>query len=128
MNALTANRSSSAVVLCYHSVAPAGPPFFTVSPDLLERHLGVLRRRGWATGGLDGLRDLAAGRPPDRPTAFLTFDDGYVDNHEHALPILATTAPPRRCSSCRDTSSTAPISTGPSSSPTGAGGPGCSGR
>jgi peptidoglycan/xylan/chitin deacetylase (PgdA/CDA1 family) len=81
------NRSSGAVFLCYHSVAPAGPRYLTVSAELFERQLALLRRRGLRGGGLAALDELAAGRRIE-PTAFLTFDDGFRDNHETVLPLL----------------------------------------
>jgi len=31
---------------------------------------------------------LRAGAPFDRPTALLTFDDGFVDHYEHVFPLL----------------------------------------
>ena len=82
------NRSGTAVFLCYHSIAAAGPPFITVSPETLECQLEDLRRRGFVAGRLAAVPELAAGRRPERPQAFLTFDDGYVDNFETAFPIL----------------------------------------
>lgn len=81
------NRSSGAVFLCYHSVAPAGPRYLTVSAELFERQLALLRRRGLRGGGLAVLDELAAGRRIE-PTVFLTFDDGFRDNHETVLPLL----------------------------------------
>jgi peptidoglycan/xylan/chitin deacetylase (PgdA/CDA1 family) len=81
------NRSSGAVFLCYHSVAPAGPRYLTVSAELFERQLALLRRRGLRGGGLGALDELAAGRRIE-PTVFLTFDDGFRDNHETVLPLL----------------------------------------
>lgn len=81
------NRSGSAVFLCYHSVAPAGPRYLTVSAELFEHQLELIGRRGLRTGGLDDLTALAAGRPLP-PTAFLTFDDGFRDNYETVLPLL----------------------------------------
>jgi peptidoglycan/xylan/chitin deacetylase (PgdA/CDA1 family) len=81
------NRTGRAVFLCYHSVHPDGPPYISVTPEAFEEHLDALRRLGFKAGGeadLDGLRD---GRASDA-LAFLTFDDGYVDNHELAFPRL----------------------------------------
>ena len=81
------NRSSAATFLCYHSIAPEGPRYLTISADLFERQVAALRRRQIACEGLAGLDELVAGRPPRR-RAFLTFDDGFRDNFETALPIL----------------------------------------
>lgn len=81
------NRSSAAAFLCYHSIAPAGPRYLTISAELFERQLATLRRRGFRGGDLAALEELAAGRSSGR-TAFLTFDDGFRDNFETALPLL----------------------------------------
>jgi peptidoglycan/xylan/chitin deacetylase (PgdA/CDA1 family) len=81
------NRSGGAVFLCYHSIANAGPRYLTISADLFERQLATLRDRGLRGGDLATLGELAAGRPIP-PTAFLTFDDGFRDNFETALPLL----------------------------------------
>jgi len=82
------NRGRSAVFLCYHSIAPEGPRWLTVSRELFEAQLDELARRGFASGGLAELEALAAGQRLARPTAFLTFDDGFLDNHETVAPLL----------------------------------------
>lgn len=81
------NRAGGAVFLCYHSVAPEGPRYLTIPADLFERQLALLRRRGMRGGDLVALEQLAAGRGAGS-TAFLTFDDGFRDNHETVLPLL----------------------------------------
>lgn len=84
---LLRNRAARATFLCYHSVAAEGPRYLTISAELFERQLALLRRRGIRGGGLRSLAAAATGEL-DRPTAFLTFDDGFRDNFETALPLL----------------------------------------
>lgn len=82
------NRGKHAVFLCYHSIADHGPPFVSVAGDAFERQLALLRRLGFESGSLDDLAALARGERPRARLAFLTFDDGYLDNHEVARPLL----------------------------------------
>lgn len=73
------------VVLCYHSVSPS-PSYLSLSPELFGAHLDWLRERC----SVVSLSDLAAGPHSERrPRVAITFDDGYADNHSHALPLLA---------------------------------------
>ncbi|MER5733925.1 polysaccharide deacetylase family protein [Streptomyces sp. NPDC002138] len=84
--------SGSPWVLMYHSVTgftdPAEDPYgITVTPDALEAQLRWLRARGLrgvSVGEL--LRARAAGRAAG--LVGLTFDDGYTDFLDDALPLL----------------------------------------
>src|SRR5262249_5174827 len=72
-------------VLCYHKVAPNRHDRFAVTPEQLDAQLKYLVRAGFQ---FIGVRDLLSAAPlPERPL-LLSFDDGYVDNLEHAQPIL----------------------------------------
>jgi peptidoglycan/xylan/chitin deacetylase (PgdA/CDA1 family) len=72
------------VVLCYHSVNPARS-YLSLSPELFDRHLEWLQQHCT----LVSLGDLTAGRvQAPGPQVAITFDDGYADNHIHALPRL----------------------------------------
>lgn len=82
------NRSSDAMFLCYHSVNVEGPRWLTVPPSTFRRQLAGLRARGYRAGGPADLGAMTDGRRPDRPLCFLTFDDGFRDNYEQALPVL----------------------------------------
>ncbi|MBA2806276.1 polysaccharide deacetylase family protein [Streptomyces sp. KM273126] len=73
----------------YHSVGDTSddPYRLTVSPDRLARQLGWLRRRGLR--GVS-MADLLAARTrgKGRNLVGLTFDDGYADFVDLALPLL----------------------------------------
>jgi peptidoglycan/xylan/chitin deacetylase (PgdA/CDA1 family) len=78
------------LVLMYHSVAPYehDPYLVTVHPARFEQQLRWLHRRGLRG---TSMRELLAARwaGTDRGLVGLTFDDGYADFGEHALPALA---------------------------------------
>jgi len=72
-------------VLCYHEIHPDQSNRFTVTPKQLDAQLSYLARSRF---NFIHARDLLSGNPlPERPL-LLTFDDGYVDNLEHAQPVL----------------------------------------
>ncbi|MBU7599835.1 polysaccharide deacetylase family protein [Streptomyces sp. P38-E01] len=76
-------------ILMYHSVAlTAQDPYqITVSPHRLDQQLHWLARSG-LTGV--SVRELLRARAAGRGSGLvgLTFDDGYADFVEHALPLL----------------------------------------
>lgn len=83
-------RTVTPPVFMYHSINPlTGPdPYrLRVAPSRLDRHLRLLSRlglRGVSLGEL--LRAREQGRA--RGLVGLTFDDGYTDFLDHAVPLL----------------------------------------
>ncbi|CQR63984.1 polysaccharide deacetylase family protein [Streptomyces leeuwenhoekii] len=73
----------------YHSVGDCSddPYRITVTPGRLDAQLGWLRRRGLRGVSLGELL-AARARGEGRDLVGLTFDDGYADFVEHALPVL----------------------------------------
>ena len=63
----------------------------SVPPELFEQHLAYLKEQGYQTISFEDLTNaLALGRPlpPDAKPIIITFDDGYLDNYQNALPLL----------------------------------------
>ena len=88
------------VILMLHHVRPwrpATPGFqpnlgLEITPDFLDAALQTIRRSGFEFVTMDeGLRRLKEG---GAPFATLTFDDGYRDLRDFALPILERHAAP----------------------------------
>jgi peptidoglycan/xylan/chitin deacetylase (PgdA/CDA1 family) len=76
-------------VLMYHSVGgplPERLADLSVPPSLLDEQLAALRAEGYA---LLGLTDALVARDRGERVVALTFDDGYLDFLETAVPILA---------------------------------------
>jgi peptidoglycan/xylan/chitin deacetylase (PgdA/CDA1 family) len=79
-------------VLTFHRVAPPNAPGFDpdvndTTPEAFDRQVGLLKRYFTLidTAALEVHR--TGGPLPPNP-AMITFDDGYRDNHDQALPIL----------------------------------------
>ncbi len=73
-------------VYYYHRVGafrPGAPPKMNVDPVAFREHVDVIARRAQAVS----LDALVAG-PAPRGAVAVTFDDGYKDLLEHALPLL----------------------------------------
>lgn len=81
------------VVLMFHHVRPWGGAGFApnrlleITPQFLDTAIETLRDEGFDIVGLDQAVERL-GRPGAKPFAVLSFDDGYRDNLEHALPVL----------------------------------------
>jgi peptidoglycan/xylan/chitin deacetylase (PgdA/CDA1 family) len=75
-------------VLTYHSVDGSGSPVSTAPRDF-ERQMAFLARTGYRTIGLGEAAALVRAREPlPERRLLISFDDGYRNNLETALPIL----------------------------------------
>ena len=85
-------RRPRILVLAYHRVTPDASPWTyperCVSTATFEKQLLALRRvyDFISLDELDAI--LASEKPLERHVALVTFDDGYRDVYEQALPIL----------------------------------------
>jgi peptidoglycan/xylan/chitin deacetylase (PgdA/CDA1 family) len=87
--------SHTPLVVGYHRVvedfafsAKTSIPSLLVSRSMLERHLDWIGHR-YRFVDLDELGALLeSGHPIQKPVAAVTFDDGYRDFYDHALPVL----------------------------------------
>jgi peptidoglycan/xylan/chitin deacetylase (PgdA/CDA1 family) len=95
-------RRPALVVLTYHRIAVPGnasnpyyDPVISATPDAFETHIRFLSTQ-FHILSLEALLEITAAKAmsakvsPDagKPIALVTFDDGYRDNCETALPIL----------------------------------------
>jgi len=85
---MAAATDSTPWIAMYHSVGDCSedPYRVTVTPDRLDRQLSWLSRRGLRGVSVSAL--LAA--PTRGGLVGLTFDDGYADFLDHALPVLTS--------------------------------------
>ncbi len=83
------NGSRVLRVLMYHKVndRPGNP--LTVSVGRFEEQMGVLGELGYRVVDLDAVLDhFVDGAPLPTNSVLITFDDGYRDNLENAVPVL----------------------------------------
>lgn len=76
----SAYASGPVPVLMYHSIG--GTDRLAVRPEVFAEQLAYLKDNGYTP-----LPFGSWTRPAERPVV-ITFDDGYADFHEHALPLL----------------------------------------
>lgn len=88
-------RAGSLLVLMYHRVLPKESPArvteqpgMYVSPEALDLHLCEVKRRFELVHLGDWLLRAKKGSPLPKLACAVTFDDGWRDNHEFALPVL----------------------------------------
>ena len=85
---LTSTRPRRFLVLCYHRVNDDAHPFFTGTPVALFRKQMEALRRHFTVLPLTELGERARLRDLPRNGVAVTFDDGYRDNYQNALPVL----------------------------------------
>ncbi len=76
-------------ILLFHRVLPVTDPLFPLELDAqrFDRLMGLVARSFRVLRLADAVNHLAHGTLPERALC-ITFDDGYADNHDIALPIL----------------------------------------
>jgi len=89
LSLLSGGGRRAPAILIYHRVLPQPDPLFPgeVHREQFDRQLGWLKSRFNVLPLLDAVQLAAQGRLPPR-SACITFDDGYADNAEVALPVL----------------------------------------
>lgn len=79
-------------ILMYHQVIPQSSPVFrkyAITPRAFAQQMAWLARAGYSTINLDMLLAYRRGQLEiRRRPVIITFDDGYRDLFEHAVPIL----------------------------------------
>lgn len=80
-------RTRGCAVLLYHRVGPPSDPFPNLDVDVFNAQMA------WLTSNCnviapEELRARAEWGSSNRPNVLVTFDDGYRDYFDHALPIL----------------------------------------
>ena len=84
------------VVLAYHrvgdrSATPFDPGMVSADADALETQIRHFQKRHRIVGLDEALEIASQRRAPRGAAILLTFDDGYLDNYEVALPVLKAT-------------------------------------
>jgi peptidoglycan/xylan/chitin deacetylase (PgdA/CDA1 family) len=90
VGAVNGNGARSLVVLMYHKVndLPGNP--ITIPVSLFDEQMAQLRELDYTVVDLDAvLAHYTDGKALPRRAVLITFDDGYRDNLENALPVLA---------------------------------------
>ena len=87
---LVANGDTALRVLMYHKVNDIPDNPTTVPVARFDEQLSIVRELGYQVVGLDAVLDhYTQGVPLPQKAVLITFDDGYRDILENALPVLA---------------------------------------
>lgn len=92
MSLQTARNTRPIPILVYHQIAaapPKGAPFrgLYVAPAAFARQMRWLARLGWRGLSMTALQPYLRGERQGRVLG-ITFDDGYLNNLQHAAPVL----------------------------------------
>jgi len=89
IGAANGRRERTLRVLMYHKVNDVDGNPVTVAPALFDEQMAQLRELGYRAVSLDDvLAHYLEGAPLPAGAVLITFDDGYLDNLENAVPIL----------------------------------------
>src|SRR6188472_1751179 len=75
-------------ILLYHRVAADGDPL-AVTPRRFREQMAYLAAEGFRVIDLAQAMDVLEAGPPGARTIGLTFDDGFADVRDEALPVLS---------------------------------------
>ncbi|QOL27216.1 polysaccharide deacetylase family protein [Thalassotalea sp. LPB0316] len=82
------NQAQAAVILQYHHVSTQTPKITSIAPEQFSKHLALLQEKQYQVVSLpDLMTKVAAGQNVVNHVA-ITFDDGYNNLLEHAIPEL----------------------------------------
>lgn len=94
------NRRTLTVIMFHRVLERTDPrwrscdPDYTLEADLLDACLAFFRRHYRIVSAEDVLAARRGGRPLPPHALLITFDDGWSDNHDYALPRLARAGVP----------------------------------
>ncbi len=87
LDKLRAEGKVPIAILFYHRIADRHPNDWTMSPEDFSRQLDWLQAN-YDLVSLEEAQSRIRAPLSDRPTVAITFDDGYADNAEFAIPRL----------------------------------------
>jgi peptidoglycan/xylan/chitin deacetylase (PgdA/CDA1 family) len=76
-------------ILCYHSLDPGWRSPLAVPPESFAAHVAWLARKRIVVPAERAAAAMSPRGTLPRGMTALTFDDGYADLYDHALPVLA---------------------------------------